>query len=165
MTENAQGAPMQTILAQWRRERPDLDSSPMEVCGEIWRAGERIRQGVVDNLVGKGLDYPGFDVILTLRRQGRDGSLSPSGLAQEMMLSSSAMTSRLDRLEKRGLIARLADPADRRALRIVLTDAGFALADELVASHVAMEARMLGGLSADERNLLAILLRKIGQAT
>lgn len=155
------GAPMDSILAQWRRERPDIDSSPMAVCGDVWRAGERLRQGVSANLAASGLDMAGFDVLLTLRRQGRDRALSPSALAQEMMLSTSAMTNRLDRLEKRGLIERKTDPGDRRGLQIVLTGEGFALADELVVSHVETEERMLAALTKDEREHLRILLNKI----
>ncbi|ALF89413.1 MULTISPECIES: MarR family winged helix-turn-helix transcriptional regulator [Ralstonia solanacearum species complex] len=157
----AQGAPMDNLLAQWRRERPDLDPSPMAVCGEVWRAGERLRQGVVANIAGADLDTAGFDVLLTLRRQGRGNALSPSALAKDMLLSTSAMTNRLDRLEKRGLIARQTDPDDRRGLRIVLTEAGFTLVDNLVASHLATEERMLAALSAKEREQLRALLTKI----
>ncbi|MCL6470057.1 MAG: MarR family transcriptional regulator, partial [Ralstonia sp.] len=68
----------------------------------------------------------------------------------------------LDRLEKRGLIARKTDPDDRRGLQIVLTDEGFALVDSLVASHVQTEERMLAALSPAERAMLRELLGKIG---
>ncbi|CAM2070123.1 MarR family transcriptional regulator [Sulfidibacter corallicola] len=156
------GAPMASILAQWRRERPDIDPTPMAVCGEVWRAGERLRLGVQANLAGCGLDLAGFDVILTLRRQGPGRSLSPSALAKEIMLSTSAMTNRLDRLEKRGLIQRTSDPDDRRGLKIVLTEEGFALAEELVVSHVDTEERMLSELTEEERDQLRTLLAKIG---
>ncbi|ANH72912.1 marR family protein [Ralstonia insidiosa] len=155
---------MDGILAQWRRERPDVDASPMAVCGEVWRAGERLRQGVIANIASADLDMAGFDVLLTLRRNGREQALSPSALAKDMMLSTSAMTNRLDRLEKRGLIARKTDPEDRRGLQIVLTDAGFALVDGLVASHVETEERMLAALSQAERAMLRELLGKVGGA-
>ncbi len=155
---------MDGILAQWRRERPDVDASPMAVCGEVWRAGERLRQGVIANIASADLDMAGFDVLLTLRRNGREQALSPSALAKDMMLSTSAMTNRLDRLEKRGLIARKTDPDDRRGLQIVLTDEGFALVDGLVVSHVETEERMLSALSQAERAMLRELLGKIGGA-
>ncbi|WP_282608298.1 MarR family winged helix-turn-helix transcriptional regulator [Pelagibius sp. Alg239-R121] len=158
----ALGASMDAILAQWQRERPDLDSAVMAICGDVWRAGERLRQGVTGNLSASGLDIAGFDVLLTLRRQGRDEALSPSALAKDMMLSTSAMTNRLDRLEKRGLIKRQTDPGDRRGLKIVLSEEGFRLADELVASHVQTEERMLGALSQEERDQLRELLSRIG---
>ena len=155
---------MDGILAQWRRERPDIDASPMAVCGEVWRAGERLRQGVIANIASADLDMAGFDVLLTLRRNGREQALSPSALAKDMLLSTSAMTNRLDRLEKRGLIARKTDPDDRRGLQIVLTDDGFALVDGLVVSHVETEERMLAALSQAERAMLRELLGKIGGA-
>lgn len=101
-------------------------------------------------------------MLLTLRRQGRGRALSPSELAADMMISTSAMTNRLDRLQKRGLIERQPDPADRQALRIVLTDAGFALVDRIVVSHVATEERLVSTLSGEERAELRRLLAKIG---
>ena len=154
---------METILSQWQRERPDIDASPMAVCGEIWRASERVRQGVLANLSHYDLDLAGFDVILTIRRQGRGETLSPSALAEEMMLSTSAMTNRLERLEKRGLIERSMDPNDRRGIKVKLTDEGFSLADEMVVSHVETEERMLSALSATERTQLRSLLTKIAE--
>lgn len=160
--EAGQGGPLDSILAQWRRARPDIDPGPMAVCGAVWRAGERLRLGVAANLAGAELDFAGFDVLMTLRRQGEQGgSLTPSELAKDMMLSTSAMTNRLDRLEKRGLIARQADRQDRRSLRIVLTQEGFALIERLVVSHVATEERLLERLDPAERAQLKALLAKV----
>lgn len=159
--KKSDGVDLDLLLAQWRRERPDLDCSPMAVVGAVWRANEILRQGVLTNLSPAGLDLAGFDVLLTLRRQGRDQSLSPSALAKEIMLSTSAMTNRLDRLEKKGLIKRCSDPQDRRGLRIVLTEAGFELADRLVAGHLRVEQAMLADLDEDERVTLRRLLEKI----
>jgi len=160
--DGGQGGPLDSILAQWRRARPDIDPAPMAVCGAVWRAGERLRQGVAANLAGAELDFAGFDVLMTLRRQGeRGGFLTPSELARDMMLSTSAMTNRLDRLAQRGLIERQADPADRRSLHIVLTAEGFALIERLVASHVATEERLIAGLDEAERALLKTLLARL----
>jgi len=158
------GAAMDAIVAQWRRERPDIDPRPMAVCGQVWRVGEKLRQGVLANLARYDLDFAGFDVILTLRRQGRGEALSPSALAKDMMLSTSAMTNRLDRLEKRGMIQRTVDPEDRRGLKIVLSEAGFDLADEMVVSHVETEREMLSALKKCEREQLCALLAKLGEA-
>ena len=142
--------PMESIVMQWRQERPDIDPIPMAVCGQIWRTGELLRQG-------------GSDVILTLRRQGHGATLSPSELAKDMMLSTSAMTNRLDRLEERGLIKRTMDPNDRRGLRIILSEEGFALADEMVVAHVATEERMIAALTDAERDQIRTLLNKIAE--
>ncbi len=161
-TDATGGLNMETILEQWRRERPDIDPMPMAVCGDIWRAGEKLRQAVLANWATRDLDIAGSDVLLTLRRQGHGESLSPSALAKEMMLSTSAMTNRLDRLENRGLIERTMDPSDRRGLKIALTDEGYALAEEMIVSHVATEESMLSALSDKERVQIRRLLAKIG---
>lgn len=160
--ESAQGAALETILQQWKRERPDLDPSPMAVCGALRRANDRVRTAVEGNAAKGGLDGAGFDVLLTLRRQGRGQTLTPSELAGEMMLSTSAMTNRLDRLEKRGLVERRSDPKDRRSLKIALTEDGFALADTLVVSHLAVEEQVLAPLDSAEREDLKRLLAKVG---
>ncbi|KKJ76160.1 MarR family transcriptional regulator [Kiloniella litopenaei] len=160
-SQAAEGGPMEGILAQWRRERPDIDPAPMAVCGEVWRAGEKLRQGVLNNIATYNLDFAGMDVLLTLRRQGRGETLSPSLLAKDMMLSTSAMTNRLDRLEKRGLVERRMDPNDRRGQMVALTTEGFDLANEVVVTHVETEEKLLSNLSPEERQNLRFLLEKI----
>ncbi len=155
------GADLDKIVHQWRRERPDLAADCMAVCGAIWQAGRRLTAGLQKNLDKYGLDFAGMDVLLTLRRNGKDNAMSPKDMAADMMMSGSAMTARLDKLEKRGLIARHPDPADRRGLRIALTDEGFALADDLVVGHVAAEEHMLSKLSRNERDQLRLLLSKV----
>ena len=154
-------SPMCSILEQWRRERPDIDAEPMAVCGDIWRIGEILRQGVTANWSNWDLDLAGSDVMLTLRRQGKGQTLSPSELAKDMMLSTSAMTNRLDRLEKRGLIERMPDPDDRRGLRIGLTEKGYAMVEEMIVSHVETENKMISALTKQERQQLRALLGKI----
>ncbi len=154
---------MDSIVMQWRKQRPDIDPTPMAVCGQIWRTSDILRQGVVANWSNYDMDLAGSDVILTLRRQGHGATLSPSELASDMMLSTSAMTNRLDRLEKRGLIRRAMDPNDRRGLRIELSNEGFALADEMVVTHVATEEQMLSVLTKPERDQIRFLLGKIEQ--
>lgn len=156
------GIEAETLVEQWARERPDLDPTPMGICADLWRAGDRVRAKVNENMARYGLDLPASDVIFTLRRQGKDVSLSPSHLAKLMMLSSSATTNRLDRLEKKGLIERIADPNDRRALKVRLTAEGLALAEDMVVTHVATEAASLAKLSGAEREQLLALLAKIG---
>ncbi|WP_169543344.1 MarR family winged helix-turn-helix transcriptional regulator [Sneathiella aquimaris] len=157
-----EGSTTESIVTQWNRERPDLDASPMAVCGDIWRAGIRLNQAVIENASQYGLDFAGMDVLLTLRRQGKGETLTPKDLAKDMMLSTAAMTNRLDRLEKRGLIVRNSDPQDRRSLKVSLTDEGFDMADELVTTHTAREAELIKNLSKEEQQLLQQLLSKVG---
>ncbi len=159
--KTVQQAPTDRIMEQWQTERPDIDNLVMGVCGDIWHASETIRRAVLENLKRSKLDFPQFDVLMTLRRQGRSSALSPSQLAGEMMLSTSAMTNRLDKLEQRGLIVRKATEEDRRCLKISLTDEGFSMVDSLVVTHVETEEKCLASLSTEERHLLRSLLQKI----
>lgn len=155
--------PTSTVQSQWRRERPDLDPRCMAVCGSIWRAGKRLMDGLSENLEVHNLDFPQMDVLFTLRRNGRDTPMTPSELAGDMMLSTAAMTARLDRLENRGLIVRQPKPGDRRSVQILLTEEGFQLADRVVTSHVKVEQEMLAALSEEEQSMLMALSERVAK--
>nr|WP_298373611.1 MarR family transcriptional regulator [uncultured Halomonas sp.] len=156
-----EGAELDRIVMQWQRERPDIDPECMAVCGAIWRAGKRLSQGLKENLERFDLDFPSMDVLLTLRRQGAGQSMSPSKMATDMMLSTAAMTARLDRLESRGLIERQREAKDRRGVSISLTKQGFSLADDVVVGHATAEDAMLASLDAKERAELRALLARV----
>jgi DNA-binding MarR family transcriptional regulator len=78
-----------------------------------------------------------------------------------MMLTSGAMTNRIDRLEAAGLVARRADPNDRRGTQVRLTAKGKSLIDAAASKHVANEERLLSGLTIREQQQLTDLLRKL----
>jgi DNA-binding MarR family transcriptional regulator len=149
------------ILAQWSVVRPDLDPSPMEVVGRILRTARYLETGVNRVFERFGLDRGLFDVLAALRRQGEPFRLLPSELNRWTMLTSGAMTKRLDRLEKAGLIVRRPDRNDRRSVLIELSPAGLALVDQVVALHLDNEQRLLEPLSPKMRADLASLLRKL----
>jgi DNA-binding MarR family transcriptional regulator len=149
------------ILEQWRRERPDLDSSPVGVIGRISRLARELEQRLEPVYREHGLEPGWHDVLATLRRHGPPYRLRPTELTSASMLTSSGTTKRLDRLEHAGLIARAPDPDDRRGTLITLTPAGLELIDKLTAAHVENERRLLGALSDADRNRLADLLRKL----
>jgi DNA-binding MarR family transcriptional regulator len=148
------------ILAQWNRERPDLDVEPMGLLGRIARLRTHLAREIEKTLAVHGLNSASFDVLATLRRSGPPYRLSPGDLIATTMVSSGTMTNRLDQLEKAGLIERSHNPDDRRSVIIALMPKGFALVDEAVTSHVANQHRLLETLSADERAALDGLLRK-----
>jgi DNA-binding MarR family transcriptional regulator len=151
------------ILAQWARERPDIDSSPVGVIGRLSRLTRYVERSLDDNFKPFGLNRWTYDVLATLRRSGPPYRLSPTALFEEMMITSGAMTNRIDRLVEAGLVTRLPDPDDRRGLLVELTSAGLELVDRVVKAHVAHEAEILRSLSAEERSLLASLLGKLLQ--
>jgi DNA-binding MarR family transcriptional regulator len=149
------------ITAQWRRERPDLDSTPMEVIGRISRLSALIQQEL-DVVFGRhGLSGGDFDVLATLRRSAESQGLSPGELSRSTMVTTGGMTKRLDRLESLGLIRREQAPGDRRGKRIVLTADGRAVVDRAVEEHVRNEERLLTDLSGPKREALAALLREL----
>lgn len=149
------------ILAQWSRERPDLDTRAMGLVGRIQRAAAALRPRLDATHELSGLQGESFDVLASLRRAGRPYQLSPTQLYQEMMLTSGAMTNRIDRLEEAGLVSRRPDPRDRRGTLVRLTAKGKTLIDAATTKHVANEERLLGALTARERLQLAELLRKL----
>ncbi|WP_454288505.1 MarR family winged helix-turn-helix transcriptional regulator [Rhizobium arsenicireducens] len=148
------------ILAQWNRERPDLDVSAMGPLGRLARLRTHLSREIDAVLSAHGLNSSTFDVLATLRRSGAPYRLSPSDLMATMMVTSGTMTNRIDQLEKRELVKRLPNPDDRRGLIVALTPKGRALVDEAVAAHVANQDRLMGVLTGEERQALDALLRR-----
>jgi DNA-binding MarR family transcriptional regulator len=149
------------ILEQWQRERPDLDSSPIGVVGRISRLARELEQRLEPVYRAHGLEPGWHDVLATLRRNGPPYRLRPTEFTDQLMLTSSGTTKRLDRLEHAGLITRGPDPADRRGTLITLTPKGLQLIDSVTAAHLDNERRLLASLSESERRRLADLLRKL----
>ena len=149
------------ILAQWKRERPDLETRSMGVIGRIQRAAAALRPLLDQTHERSGLQGESFDVLASLRRSGPPYQLSPTQLYREMMLTSGAMTNRIDRLEEAGLVARRPDPNDRRGTLVRLTPKGKALVDAATTKHVANEDRLLAALGTREQQQLNDLLRKL----
>jgi DNA-binding MarR family transcriptional regulator len=149
------------ILEQWRRERPDLDSSAIGVVGRISRLARELEQRLEPVYRAHGLEPGWHDVLATLRRTGPPYRLRPTEFTSALMLTSSGTTKRLDRLEQAGLITRGADPADRRGTLITLTPKGLELIDNVTEAHLDNERQLLASLSDAEQNRLADLLRKL----
>lgn len=153
------GDAVDRITAQWRSERPDLDSGPMEVIGRITRLSAVIQRELERVFAQHGLAGGDFDVLATLRRSG--APVTPGELSRATMVTTGGMTKRLDRLEALGLIRRQPDPDDRRGRRIALTDEGGALIDRAVEAHLENEERLLAELPAAKREQLTVLLREL----
>lgn len=153
-----------SIVAQWEHERPDLDPSPMHVIGRVSRLAATVDELLRPVFVARGLGDGDFDVLAALRRSGAPYELTPGELGASTMVTSGAVTKRVDRLERGGLVERRVDDSDARGRRIRLTEQGIALIDEAFAVHMANEARMLAGLTAAERSDLVRLLRRLADS-
>ena len=151
------------ILAQWNVSRPDLDVSPMGIIGRLQRLSGLLDDELRPVFAEAGLGEGEFDLLATLRRAEPPRELTPGQLASSAMVTSGAVTKRLDRLERRGLVRRTVSESDARSRRVTLTEEGFALVDEVLARHVANEHRLVSSLSDLERSRLAHLLETWGR--
>lgn len=139
------------IVDQWRRERPDLDTTPFLVIGRLHRVAAALTTELVRVYAEYGLGEGEFDVLATLRRQGGDHSLTPSDLSEQTVVTSGAVTKRVDRLEALGLVERRPSGTDGRSRLVALTSKGRALIDDAFTAHMANEERLLAVLSPTER--------------
>jgi DNA-binding MarR family transcriptional regulator len=153
--------PVDALLDQWRRERPDLDLVPMGVFGRLGRLAALTTRAIESGLAAHDLSIADFDVLAALRRSGEPFEMMPSAVARQVMLSPAGMTGRLDRLEAAGLVERRMDPDDRRSFLVRLSAEGRDRIDRAVADHVANEAALLDGLSASQIAAFDDLLRRL----
>ncbi|HEY8301382.1 MAG TPA: MarR family transcriptional regulator [Jatrophihabitans sp.] len=150
------------ILAQWAAERPDLDAQPMAVFGRLSRAARRVDAELAANFARHDLDAASFDVLATLRRSGKPFALTPKQLGESAMITTGAVTQRLDKLEQRGLVRRTRRSEDGRGVLVQLTASGRRAVDSTLPDHLDTERRLLQALTprqqADLARLLQILL-------
>jgi len=147
-----------TILEQWRRERPDLDVGPMGLTGRLKRIGRHLEREMDKVFAAHDLNLASFDVLATLRRTGAPYRLSPGDLMTNTMVTSGTMTHRVDQLVRAGHVERIGNPKDGRSVLISLTDRGLNVIDTAVTDHVANLARLTGGLTESEARRLDRLL-------
>jgi MarR family len=130
------------VLAEWRKEQPRLDTSPIAVVARIGRARALLDRGLNANFARFGLNRTDWDILASLRRIGAPYRRSPTELYRALMCTSGGMTHLVDRLERDGLVERTA--ASRQAVWPALV----AILD--VASHDASKL-----LAANDQQLLA----------
>ena len=149
------------IVEQWRRERPELDPSGKEITGRIIRLSALFQRAYGEAFEPLGITEGEYSILSPLRRAGEPFELTPTELARHRMLTSGGMTAALDRLERKGLLARAPNPADRRGSLVRLTDEGRRVVDEAMARHVEVERELVAGLGDADREQLASLLRAL----
>lgn len=151
------------IVSAWRRERPDLDVSPLEVLSRVTRIAKHVDNFRKDAFRTSGLESWEFDVLAALRRAGKPYRLSPKSLLVETLVSSGALTHRLTKLEGRGLVTRSSDPDDGRGVVVALTAAGVRAVDTALSHLIAAEGTLLGRLDPDEQKEVADALRQLNR--
>lgn len=148
-------------MAEWATERPDLDVAPQGIIGRLHRLANHLTDELVTVYRTFDLSEGEFDVLATLRRSGSPFERAPGELAESTMVTSGAMTKRLDRLEARGLVTRRQSEADGRGRVIALTPDGRRLIDEAFGAHIANERRLIDeALSPTDATALEGLLTR-----
>jgi len=148
-------------IAQWRAERPDLDSSGKSVVGRLLHIEGVIIEAVNAALARHGLKYQEYAVLATLRVSGAPYRMTPSTLQRKMLFTSGGLSNLLKRLEASGWVRRGNDPSDGRGVLVSLTPAGKRLADTAMPDHAEAELKLVGMFSAAERASLAQLLARM----
>lgn len=149
------------LVSAWRRERPDLDVSPLEVLSRVTRLARHLDRARRTAFAERGLETWEFDVLSALRRAGTPYQLSPGQLLTQTLVTSGTMTNRIDRLTAKGLVVRGPDPSDRRGVLVRLTGTGREIADAAMAGLLKNERDLLAALSDHRLAELADLLREL----
>jgi DNA-binding MarR family transcriptional regulator len=151
------------VVNDLRNWRPDLEVIGLPITGRVLRLAQYLTSGREQQLAEFGLSVADFDVLATLRRRAGADSVNVGDLQHAMMLSSSGVTKRLDRLETARLIERHPDPNDRRGVLIRLSPTGLDLIDRAVVAITVFESAVVSGAigSNDERLQLEAGLRRM----
>jgi DNA-binding MarR family transcriptional regulator len=164
MTATEERDRLDDMLLVWAREIPNLDPLTEGIVERIQFLNKRFGDSMDATLEEFGLDPRSYHLLGKLRSYGPPYQRSPGQLADDMHLSSGAMTNRLDRMEVAGLITRLPDPNDRRGALIEPTKLGHATWDKTVGAQAVRESLVANTLTKAEREDLHRLLRKLMQA-
>ena len=149
------------VVAQWAQAMPAVNTASMEIFGRMARIQKHLERVRMEALERYGFKEGEFDVLATLRRAGEPYCLTPTELYRSLLVTSGAMTHRLVRLEKAGMVARIADPEDRRSSQVALTEQGKALIEQALFTHIDVQESLLAPLTEQQRRDLAQLLKQI----
>jgi DNA-binding MarR family transcriptional regulator len=145
----------------WSKELGWLDPVKEAIFVRLAILARHAAQARRDSLDAGGLKHWQFKVLLMLRRLGPPYAASPSQLADMLGLTRGALSARLRPLEAAGLITRANDAADRRRVHVRLTPAGSEAFERHAGTEEHGEAALLSVLTAEEKQTLADLLRKL----
>src|SRR5512146_549097 len=149
------------LLDRWAELRPDLGVNGLQVSARLSRLGRHVALLEEETFGRFGLNRGEVGVLSALRIAGPPHRLSPTRLGKGLMLSSAGVTSRLDRLERRGFVRRLPDPDDRRGVIGELTDSGLEIVDAAVEANSVSDRQLMERFDPQELEILEVLLRKL----
>jgi len=140
---------------------PQIDPEVEGVVGRLSAINKHISRTFDETLARHGLNHGEYRLLLRLTTRTDDNRMTAGELGRALLLSSGAMTNRIDRLETAGLVERVRDPRDRRGVLVALTDSGRTTIDHAVTEQAAKEIDVMGVLGASDIKQLNKLLRKV----
>jgi DNA-binding MarR family transcriptional regulator len=143
------------------REFPEIDPMVESIVSRIDILARYLRKGWAEALAQHDLSEGEYKVLVKLGLAGEPYRLSPGELSEHLMVSTGAMTNRIDRVEERDLVVRKPDPHDRRGVLVELTARGKEVLADAVRTQAVNEARLVDVLAVDEQESLSDLLRKL----
>jgi DNA-binding MarR family transcriptional regulator len=150
------------FLEEFKEELPaEVDLEVEGIVDRIGGINRRLLRALDETLAEYGLSNAAYKVLSSLRWAGPPYRRSAGELAKISDLSSGAMTSRLDQLEKAGLVRRLRDPEDRRGVLVEPTEKGKKLWERTIGVQAQKEALVAEALNERERRELNALLRRV----
>jgi DNA-binding MarR family transcriptional regulator len=161
-TRSAKGIPpddVDRIQQAWERERPGTPAASIGVITRIWRAGKLLADERRRTLARLGIDAATLDLLSTLRRAGRPYRLTAGAIADRTLVSAGAISQRIARAERAGLVTRGRTGADGRLSHVTLTPEGHALIERSVDDLLRYEESRLAALTQAQRDDLSALLR------
>ena len=145
----------------WSVQRPDLNIEPMGVVLRIQALAKIFGDQTSAKLQEFDLQWWQYDVLSALRRQGKPFIMAATELAFSTMLTSGAMTNRIDRLEEENLVRRIKDENDGRRVLVQLTKKGLKLIEDATRARFETATDALENLSDRQRTSLSNLLRLV----
>jgi len=139
-----------------------VSASANECIVEIVRAGEAFVALANRALSGYQLSPAARQALAVL--DGAGEPLSPTEIARRLIVTTASVTSLLDTLERRGLVERRPDPADRRRLLVAITPTAQAMVRQYVPEVVALQGAVMSGIGEEDRQQLIAVLTRIREA-
>ncbi|MEI6894359.1 MAG: MarR family transcriptional regulator [Colwellia sp.] len=149
------------VVDQWAKEKPHLDTSAMQLIGRVIHLSKHYESHIALCHKAYNLTLGEFDVLATLLRSGNGYCLTPSQLINSLMLTSGAMTNRLDKLEMKGLIERVHSKEDRRSISVSLSKKGTVLINEVIEEHVKVQQALVSSLAETDKASLNQALKTL----
>lgn len=142
------------IQKQWAEQSPELDTQAMALIGRMFLVCHDVSTQMQKTFIQFGLKQPSFDVMASLLRSGEPYALTPNDLLEQMLITSGAMTSRINGLEKRGWIKRIPSKEDKRSFLVALTESGKKLIEAALLKHVETQNALVGRFTNKQQSQL-----------